>query len=53
MTPGIREAMRVSRATVNGIQTGHINYAQGSVSYLSNAACLLLGRCIVARSCQL
>ena len=54
MTPGIREAMRVSRAKVNDMQSSHIDCPWECISYLSNGACFLVlwGRCIVVRSCQ-
>ena len=52
MTAGIREAMRVSRASVNDIQSSHINCSWECISYLSSDACLLSRRCIVVRSCQ-
>ena len=52
MTPGIREAKRVSTANVNDTQSSH-TICWECIPYLSDAACfLLLGSCIVVRSCR-
>ena len=42
MTAGIREAMRVSRAKVNDIQSSAINCSWDCIPYLSIGACFAL-----------